>query len=241
MTSFIVPPQVRDFEAAVQLLDEKFNPGTSYKLTAKVGRMPEGPDNGGSINYLWYDGGADPNNAGPILGWSGYAVQLVAGGTKVDGAKYAGRVEGGTVIAEDYNTLTVPMNTFVTSTVEYTPDTMLADLAGEPLQIRLCALEDPADHSTTSWAAFDDVKLQASALTYTLTLGVTDEYNTTPVEDTLEIDVYDNPCHAALFGLGLGAENPLDYNKDCITNLEDAAVMASKWAVDNALTEAIAK
>ncbi len=244
---FHSPPQVRDFEAAVQLLDEKFNPGTSYKLTAKVGRMPEGPDNGGSINYLWTDGGEDPNLAGGIPAWNGYAVQLVVGGTAVDsGGTYARRVEGGTVIAQDWNTVTVPMNTFVTSaTVEYTPeyapDPLLVDLAGLPLQIRLCALEDPADHSTTSWAAFDDVKLQATALTYTLTLGVTDEYNTTPVEDTLEIDVYDNPCHAALFGLSLGAENPLDYNKDCIANLEDAAVMASKWAVDNSLTEAIAK
>ncbi len=236
------PPQVRDFEAAVQLLDEEFDPGTSYKLTAKVGRMPEGEANGGSINYLWDDGGADPNFAGPIPAWNGYAVQLVVGGTTADsGGEYSRRVIGGTVIAQDWNTSAVPMNTFVTVSVEYTPDPLLADLAGQPLQIRLCALEDPADHSTTSWAAFDDVKLEASVTTYTLTLGVNDEYNTTPVEDTLTIDVYDNPCHAAIFGMSLGADNPLDYNKDCIANLVDAAVMAAKWAVDNSLTEPIAK
>ena len=79
------------------------------------------------------------------------------------------------------------------------------------------------------------------AVTVTLTLGVSDEYNMTPLEDTLTIDVYDDACQAAVVGLSLDADNPLDYNKDCIANLEDAAVMASKWAVDNSLTEAIAK
>ena len=129
------PPQVRDFEAAVQLLDETFEPNIPYKLPAQVGR-PEG--------YLW----------------NGYAVQLVAGGTNVDGASYQGRVEGGTVVAQDYNTLTVAEGAWVTSTVKYDGTDPNYALAGLPLQIRLCALEDPLFHGTTSTAAFDDVKLE---------------------------------------------------------------------------------
>ena len=138
------PPRVRDFEAATQLLDETFDATMTYRLTAKVGRLPETTE-GGSGNY-------DPN-------WYGYALQLAVGGINVGGARFAGRVDGGTVIAQDWNSLTVPVNEFVTSTVTYAPDPAHADLAGEPLQIRLAVLEDPDDHSTTGWAAFDDVRL----------------------------------------------------------------------------------
>ncbi len=81
----------------------------------------------------------------------------------------------------------------------------------------------------------------ADASTFTITVAVSDEFNPTPLEDTLEIDVYDNPCDAAILGLSLDADNPVDYNKDCIPNLKDAAIMASNWAVDNSLTEPIAK
>ncbi|NQU25359.1 MAG: hypothetical protein HQ567_29085, partial [Candidatus Nealsonbacteria bacterium] len=37
-------------------------------------------------------------------------------------------------------------------------------MAGLPLQIRLAALEDPADHSLSGWVAFDDVTLDKSIL-----------------------------------------------------------------------------
>ena len=141
------PPKITDFEAAVQLLDATFDPTMTYKLTAKVGKLPHGAAEGGSVNYT-------PS-------WYGYAVQLAVGGTNVDGASYAGRVEGGTVIAQDDNSLTVPVDGFVTATVMYTPDPANAGLAGQPLQIRLCALEDPLDHSLTGWVVFDDVTLDA--------------------------------------------------------------------------------
>ena len=137
------PTQERDFEAAVQLLAETFDPARTYTLSAAVGRLV------GSDFYtpLWY----------------GYALQIAVGGTNVDGARYQGRVEGGTVIAEDYNSQTVPEDTFVTATVTYTPDPAHEDLAGLPLQIRLAALEDPADHSRTTWVAFDDVTLTVTS------------------------------------------------------------------------------
>jgi len=143
------PPQVRDFEAAVQMLADTFDPAKKYALTARVGRLPSGAAEGGSVNYT--------------PAWFGYAVQLVVGGTEVDGASYQGRVEGGTVIAEDSNSLTVPINGFVTSTVVYNPDPANDHLAGQRLQIRLCALENPDDHSLTGWVAFDDVKLLGSS------------------------------------------------------------------------------
>ena len=128
------------FEAATQLLAETFDPSQSYTLTVQVGRPP------GSVNY--------------IPGWYGYIVQLAVGGTNVTGAQYAGRVDGGTVIAEDVNSLEVGADEFVTSTVAYSPDPAHEGLAGQALQIRLGALEDPNDLSLTSWVVYDNVTLE---------------------------------------------------------------------------------
>ncbi len=133
-------PQIRDFEAAVQILpDTFFHPDKTYTLTAQVGRLF------GSENYT-------PD-------WHGYALQLAVGGTNVDGATFAGKVVGGTVIAEDYNSLEVFEDEFVLATAVYTPTDEHAELVGLPLQIRLVALENENDHSLTGWVAFDDVKL----------------------------------------------------------------------------------
>jgi len=142
------PPQVRDFEAAVQLLNnELFDSTMTYTLSAAVGRMPE-TEEGGSVNY-------DPN-------WYGYALQFAVGGSTTDFSKYGGWVEGGTLLAQDQNSRTVPPNTWVYSTVTYTPNPADSIYDGLPLQIRLCALENPLDHALTGWAAFDDVKLDKS-------------------------------------------------------------------------------
>jgi len=138
----------RDFEAVVQILPEPFDSTKAYTLNAQVGRLPDA-DNGGSFNYT-------PD-------WFGYAVQFVVGGTNVDGARFAGQVTGGTVLAEDWNTIEVPMNEFVTSTVIYKPNPEHAEFDGQPIQIRLCALETPEnreDDSLAGWVAFDDVTLQ---------------------------------------------------------------------------------
>jgi hypothetical protein len=134
---------VNYFEAATQLLTATFDPTLTYTLTVEVGKLP------GSAFYT-------PD-------WHGYAVQLAVGGTNVGGAQYAGSVNGGVVIAQDANSLTVPVDSFVTSTVTYYPDPANAALAGQPLQIRLCALEDPANLALTSWVVFDDVKLDGVA------------------------------------------------------------------------------
>ncbi len=61
---------------------------------------------------------------------------------------------GGTVLAEDNNTLTIPEDTFRTSTVTYTYNPALhSDLLAEPLQIRLLALAGSEE------VEFDNVRL----------------------------------------------------------------------------------
>ena len=72
----------------------------------------------------------------------------------------------------------------------------------------------------------------------TMALGVSDGANPTPVEDTMEIDVYSDNCLAAK-AAGLAAIDPADIDADCITDLEDFAEMALTWLVDYSLTEPI--
>ena len=141
----------RKFEAVAQILTETFDSTKAYTLTAQVGRLPE-PDQGGSPNYT-------PQ-------WFGYKVQLVVGGTNIDGATFAGQVSEGIVLAEDDNSLEIPENEFVTSTVIYNPNPEDRIHDGQPLQIRLCALEtpvNPEDDSLAGWVAFDDVRLQTGS------------------------------------------------------------------------------
>jgi len=61
-----------------------------------------------------------------------------------------------------------------------------------------------------------------------------------PVQDTMTIDVYDDACTAAI-GKGLAADNPTDFNENCITDFGDVAMLAAKWLTDHALTEPVAK
>ncbi|MCF7955512.1 MAG: hypothetical protein K9M75_06905, partial [Phycisphaerae bacterium] len=239
---------IRDYEAAVQIIDEAFNPNATYELTVQVGRLPEGPDEGGSMKYNWdigADGIAGTEDDAPRAGWNGYAVQLAVGGeNSVGSAMYAGHVIGGTVVAEDYNTETVPANGFTTVTVTYTPGSASADLKGLPLQVRLCALENPADHSTTSYAAFDDVKLMTDAPPalepIELTLSVNNEGGSTVVTDFMKIDLYETACEVTK-AVDPSAIDDTDHNIDCTTNLIDFAVLAADWLGDYSLTGPVAK
>ena len=169
----------RTFEAAVQLLDEPFDSTKAYTLTAAVGKLPDAAS-GGSANYT-------PD-------WFGYAVQFAVGGENVDGASFAGQVTGGTVLAEDRDSLTVPANQFVTSTVIYLPSPEDAVYDGLPIQIRLCALEtpeNPEDDSLTGWVAFDNVTLETGAATVTPFMITEIEYSA--VEQTVTLTWTSNP------------------------------------------------
>ena len=100
---------------------------------------------------------------GNTLGWpwGGYKVQLLAGGTPHTPGTGAdtGPVTGGTLLAEDNNSLTIAEDTFETSTVTYTYDPVLhSGLLGEPLQIRLLSLGNVAAGDWTE-ADFDNVTL----------------------------------------------------------------------------------
>jgi hypothetical protein len=205
-----------------QVLAETLRAETTYTLTVEVGNSP-------------------------LYSWGGYKVQLLAGGIPQetgDGTDYTGAVTGGNLLAEDDNSLTIPEGTFKTSTVVFDSTVVDPSLLGEPLQIRLLCR---GNTSAGDEAYFDYVKLYADPpppvsgpLTVKLTLGVNDEFNLTPVKDSMTIEVYDTPCLAAI-GAGLPADNPGDINADCITDLEDLALSLETWLTDNSLTEPVPK
>jgi len=93
-----IPTSVVD--GVAQILTETFAGVTDYTLTAEVGN-----------SWEYY--------------WSGYSVQLLAGGT---------------VIAEDYDTVWPGYMLWATSTVQYTYDPAHSALVGQPLEIRLLNL-----------------------------------------------------------------------------------------------------
>ena len=123
-------------------------------------------------------------------------------------------------------------------------DATVVDDGASPLTYAWSA--DPAEGVAFSDPGAEDpsvtiTKAPGDVVTVTLTLAVHDEYNTTPLEDTLAIDVYDDSCLAAIFGMSLAADNPVDLNKDCVINLEDVAIVAEKWLLDNSSTGPVAK
>ena len=193
-----------------QVLTETLAAETTYTLTVEVGNTP---------GYYW----------------SGYKVQLLTGGTEGDsGDSYANPITGGTLIAQDDNTLIIADNTFKTSTVTHTSGSEVSDPnVGLPIQIRLLAIGPDYNYEVD----FDNVKLSSdppppvssNATTVTLTLAVNDETNPTPVTDTMTIDVYNTACMASRFGLGGAEDNPGDLDGDCDTDLEDFAAIAAIW------------
>lgn len=109
-TEGATPGSTIRFEAATQLLSATlFSPDMVYTLSAALGN--------------WRGG----------VYWGGYAVQLAAGGVNVSGATYGGSVTGGTLLAQDVDSLVAPVNTWITSTVTFRPNQAAATLAGQAL------------------------------------------------------------------------------------------------------------
>ena len=117
-------PPADTANGVAQVLTETFAAHTDYTLTAEVGN-----------SWFYY--------------WSGYSVQLLAGGT---------------VIAEDKDTLWPSYMKWATSTVGYTYDLGDSALVGEPLEIRLLNLGLDKDNppGNTVGVEFDDVRLDAN-------------------------------------------------------------------------------
>jgi len=165
----VVPPQwdgVNYFSAAAQLLDGStpttaapFDPTKIYTLTATVGKpiVFQNTYTAGQPQYA-----ADPRRPQSAV-WFGYALQLAVGGTNVSGATYGGHVDGGTIVAQDSNTFAVPVDGYRTVTTTYFPNPADAGLTSQYLQVRLCALDNPADLTMTGSVVFDNVKLEGFA------------------------------------------------------------------------------
>jgi hypothetical protein len=116
-------------------------------------------------------------------------------------------------------------------------------LLGQALQSRL--LCRPGESVVE--ADFDDVQLTAEGpapvpYVVTLMLTVNNEGSTRPdVKDTMTIDVYDDACQMARLGEGKAADNPGDFDGDCITDANDLAELAAEWLTGDVLTVPIIK
>ncbi len=126
--------------------------------------------------------------------------------------------------------------------------------SGQAVQLDAAVEDDGVSNLTYAWSAdpaggvkFSDpnvedpnvtiTKAAGDAETVTLTLAVHDADNPTPVEDTVEIDVYDDACKAGRIGKWRLADNPTDFDGNCITNLEDFAVIGRTWLHGSQLEE----
>ena len=151
----------------------------------------------------------------------GYRIQLLAGGS---------------VLAQDANSLTVEPGTFVTSEFKHTSGEIVTP--DQDLRIRLFTMAgvvgDP-DGSKVYEVHFDDVKLLSDGdSTYNITLAVNDEMNPA-VEDTIQIDVFDDACLATVAGMGIRGAG--DVNGDCDVNTDDLQQMAAMWLNDHNLLD----
>ncbi len=133
------------FEAIGQLLPVTFDTNMTYIMTVRVGR-PAG-DSSYAVN------------------WLGYAIQLAVGGTTQQGSgDFAPSIHGGQVIAEYVDTASPPIDGWFTAKLKYTPNPANDGLAGVPLQVRLCTLDNPTNLTATGLACFDDVRLQGEII-----------------------------------------------------------------------------
>jgi len=152
----------------------------------------------------------------------GYRVQILAGGS---------------VIAQDNDSLSIELGTFVTSTVKFS---VAADHAkiGEMIEIRLmtnATMISDENSSLVYEVHFDDVKLTTNTVTTVIvTLGVSDEASVASVTDTMTIDVYDNACLAKV-GIGQAVLDAGDINFDCVTDDKDLDSIAAAWLDSTAL------
>jgi len=157
-----------------------------------------------------------------------YKVQLIA----VDG-------ENEVVLAEDDNSLMIASQTWETSEISYTNDPVAdANKLDLPLMIKLV---NPATSAGGADIEFDNVVLTADSLfpiasgveTVTMTVFVSDEANPTPVQASVEIDVYDDAC--AMARIAFDADNLADLDKDCVIDIDDLASVAATWLNDTSI------
>jgi len=76
--------------------------------------------------------------------------------------------------------------------------------------------------------------------TVTLTLAA-NNVGSGPAMETLTIDVYDDACEMAKVLNPVNTDMPTDFNKNCVTGLDDLAIMVAAWLDDYTATEAVVK
>jgi len=126
--------------------------------------------------------------------------------------------------------------------------------SGQAVQLDAAVKDDGVSALTYAWSAdpaagvvfsatnVEDpnvtiTKAAGDAETVTLTLAVHDADNPTLVEDTVEIDVYDDACKAGRIGKWRLADHLADFDGNCITNLEDFAVIGRTWLYGSEIEE----
>ena len=196
-----------------------YDPSASYELSANIGH-----------DGLYWDR------------YYGYRVELLAGGENVRSSdQYTDKVVGGTVIGSVESTDPVDPNTWVLATVSVGPNAANADLAGLPLQIRITSLKDPADPTSGKFIIVDDVKLMTDAPKalepVIATLTVTEGATGNSTASSAFIDIYENPCDAAVAADPAMEFDLSDLTKDCITNMADFVFLAEDWLLDYAMTK----
>ena len=93
---------------------------------------------------------------------------------------------------------------------------------------------NPTSEDTTVTITKDAGDMAAVMVRLTVDNGVDD-----PVTDSVRIEVYDNACLATRDGLGI--INEYDLSGNCIVDIGDVVIMASKWLEDNSLTDPVIK
>jgi hypothetical protein len=127
--------------------------------------------------------------------------------------------------------------------------------SGQAVALEPTIEDDEVSDLTYAWSAdpndgvvFSDPGVKDPSVTITkatdnpsvVTLTVSAEDDVSSDEDTMTIDVYDNPCLASIIGLGQEYD-PSDFDADCDTDIEDYAEIAEDWLVDYTLTAPVEK
>ena len=219
-----------------------------YNPTAAAGYggvAPEGDNVMYATSGAGYDKGMSQVLSANLQANTQYDLSALVGnpflfnGSTAPGDYRIEMLAGGVVLASDAGPPPADDTTWKTASLTYDSGADPAQL-GEALEIRLLAV----NFANGKGVDFDNVQLTAEGPpaephSVRLTLTVNDGENP-PVRNAMTIDVYDDACKAAI-GKGLGADNPGDFDGDCITSFTDLAVMATKWLNDTGLTGPVPK
>jgi len=189
-----------------------------------------------------YDGGVTQTLTEVLQAETTYELSVMVGtpsGVATPGPYHIELLAGDLKVAEEIGDAPAS-DTWITVTLTHTTGSAATDpTVGQPITIRLVAADTAVGGTDVN---FDDVRLTADpgfapptgVQTVTVSVAVSDAANPTPDTASIEIDVYDDACHMARVGQGRSAVT--DFNGNCITGLDDLAVIAAAWLDDYSST-----